>query len=380
MRSLKIITFILVLFGFTFMGFQCGSTELTSAKLYIQQKNFDKALEVLQDEVQKNPQSDEGYYLLGYVYGEKGQYSKMMDAFDKSVSISKNFENDIKSSRIYYWANLFNNGVKEYQAGVNAQDKDSNKVYLEKAAQSFGSAIKIEPDSIDTYKNLAFVYMNQGDMDGAVDPLKVVINKEHSLDGYKYLGEILYQKGVKQRETDSVVAMKTFNETIQVLEDGRKYYPNNEDILVTLSNAYIAANKLDVAMDVFKAGAEAQPNNKFYHYDYGVLLLDAEQYEAAEKQFHKAVELDSIYENAIYNLGVTYIKWGTSINKAAEEKGDTTSTYREKYQMALPYMEKVAQMRPKEASVWELLGRVYTVLGMNDDATNAFKKADSLRQ
>ncbi len=222
--------------------------------------------------------------------------------------------------------------------------------------------------------------MNDGEMDKAIDPLKAVINKEHALDGYKYLGEILYQKGVKERETDSVVAMKTFNETIQVLEDGRKYYPNNEDILVTLSNAYIAANKLDVAMDVFKAGAEAQPNNKFYHYDYGVLLLDAEQYEAAEKQFHKAVELDSTYENAIYNLGVTYIRWGTSINKAAEEKGDTTSAYREKYQMALPYMEKVAQMKPNDATVWEFLGRVYTVLGMNDDATNAFKKADSLRQ
>jgi len=30
--------------------------------------------------------------------------------------------------------------------------------------------------------------------------------------------------------------------------------------------------------------------------------------------------------------------------------------------------------------VWELLGRVYTILNMQDDATNAFKKADSLRK
>ena len=380
MRPLKIITAILLLFGFAFMGFQCGSTELTSAKLYIQQKNYDKALESLQTEVQKNPKSDEGYYLLGYVYGEKGQYDKMVDSFDKSLSISKNFEKDINSSKVYYWANLFNKGVKQYQQGVNAQDKDSGKVYLDKAGESFQYAIKIEPDSVDTYKNLAFVYMNQGDMDKAIDPLKVVIDKEHSLDGYRYLGQILYQKGIKQRETDSVAAKKTFDETIKVLEDGRKYYPNNQDILVTLSNSYIAADKLDVAMDVFKAGVESDPGNKYYHYDYGVLLLDAGQYEEAEKQFKSAVNIDSTYENAIYNLGVTYIKWGTAINKAAEEKGDTTSIYREKYQLALPYMEKIVQMKPDDATVWELLGRVYTVLNMKNDAENAFNKADSLRK
>jgi tetratricopeptide (TPR) repeat protein len=379
MRSLKIITTFLLLLGFTFMGFQCGSSELTSAKLYIQQKNYDKALEALQAEIQKNPMDGEAYYLLGYVDGEKGKYSDMMDAFNKSLSISKDFENDINSSRVYYWANLFNSGVKEYQNGVNTQDKDSSKIYLNKAGESFESAIIIEPDSVDTYKNLAFVYMNTGDYDKAEKPLKMVIDKEHSLDGYRYLGEILYQKGVKQRETDSVAAMETFNQDIKILEEGRKYYPNNQDILLTLSNSYIAANKLDIAMDVFKAGVASDPNNKYYRYDYGVLLLGAEQFEQAETQFKKAIEIDSNYENALYNLGVTYIKWGTAINKAAEEKGDSTSTYKEKYQMALPYMEKVAQMKSGDASVWELLGRVYTVLGMNDDAKNAFAKADSLR-
>jgi cytochrome c-type biogenesis protein CcmH/NrfG len=29
--------------------------------------------------------------------------------------------------------------------------------------------------------------------------------------------------------------------------------------------------------------------------------------------------------------------------------------------------------------MWELIGKVYSVLGMNDDANNAFKKADELK-
>ena len=44
-----------------FSGYQCSSTELTSAKLYIQQKNLDKALDALEKEVAKNPKYK--YYL-----------------------------------------------------------------------------------------------------------------------------------------------------------------------------------------------------------------------------------------------------------------------------------------------------------------------------
>jgi len=378
MRYSKIIVAVMVFLGFTFMGYQCGSTELTSAKLYIQQKNYPKALELLQQEVQKNPKSDEGYYLLGVVYGETEDYAKMIDAYNKSLAISNNYKENIDESKQYYWATLFNRGVKAYQNGVNAQDEDSSKAHFSKAAQNFDMAIDIIPDSGDAYKNLAFVYMNTGEYEKAVDPLRELIKREKSVEAYQYLGEILLEQGNKVKETDSVAAMKYYDEAVEVLEEGRKQYPDEPKILLALSNSYISANKLDVAMDVFKAGVEAEPENKYYRYNYGVLLLGANDFEAAEKQFLKAVEIDPEYENALYNLGVTYVKWGTYLNEQASEKEETSEEYKEKYRMALPHLEKVVQLKPNDAAVWELLGRVYTVLGMQEDAKNAFDKADSL--
>lgn len=379
MKYSKIIIVLMVFLGFTFMGYQCGSTELTSAKLYIQQKNYDRAMELLEKEVQKNPKSDEGYYLLGVVYGEKDQYTKMADAYDKSLSISKNFEENIEKSKQYYWAALFNRGVKAYQEGVNAEIEDSSKVYFQRAAHNFEQAINILPDSADTYKNLAFVYLNTGDYDKAVNPLRKLIEKDKSIEGYQYLGEILLEKGNQLKEKDEAEANRAYDESIKVLEEGRKIYPNEQRILVALSNAYIAANKLDVARDVFKAGVEAEPENQYYRYNYGVLLLNADEFEEAEKQFLKAIEIDPDYENALYNLGVTYVKWGTHLNKLAEEKDETTDEYKRKYQLALPHLEKSAQMKPDDAALWELLGRVYTILDMQEDAANAFNKADQLR-
>jgi cytochrome c-type biogenesis protein CcmH/NrfG len=40
----------------------------------------------------------------------------------------------------------------------------------------------------------------------------------------------------------------------------------------------------------------------------------------------------------------------------------------------------VVQLRPEESAIWELLGKVYTILGKTDDAKAAFNKADQLRK
>jgi len=50
------------------------------------------------------------------------------------------------------------------------------------------------------------------------------------------------------------------------------------------------------------------------------------------------------------------------------------------YRKALPSLETVAQNESDKPAVWELLGKVYAILGMQNDATNAFNKADMLRK
>jgi tetratricopeptide (TPR) repeat protein len=109
----------------SFMAFQCSSTEMTSAKLYIQQKNYAKAKEALMKEIQKNPNSDEGYYMLGYLYGEEGDFAKMADNYNKSLSISKKFAKNIEDSRKYYWMNAFNKGVNYFNKATKSKAEDS---------------------------------------------------------------------------------------------------------------------------------------------------------------------------------------------------------------------------------------------------------------
>ncbi len=389
MHRSKILLVLLLLAGLAVTGFDCASTELTSAKLYIQQKNYPKALEALQKEVTKNPKSVDGYYLMGYVYGELGNYDSMVVAYNKSLGVSNLHEKSINDSRKYFWAHLFNQGVMDFQKGSKLKDKDSTKLYYDKSINAFSQAVKLEPDSADTYKNLAFVYMSEQNYDDAIEPLKKLVSLQKSVDGYKYLGSIYYDKATKlmskyrnsKDAQDSVQAIDYYNKTINLLEGARKSFPHNSELLLLLSNSYIGANKIKVAIDAFKAGVETEPNNKYYRYNYGVLLLGAKDYKSAEEQFKKAIEIDSTYDNAIYNMAVTLVKWGAELNQQAIARNDTAYTgYKDKYSEALPYLEKVVKVKSDDANMWELLGRVYTILDYQTKAKEAFARADAIRK
>ena len=399
MRQIKLLGLLcaVLIAGMAFTGFECSSTELTSAKLYIQQKNLPKALEALQKEVEKNPKSDEGYYLMGYVYGEKEQIPEMISAFDKSLAVSKKFEKQITDQRKFHWANFFNKGVGLYNKGANAQNQDTAKIFYEKSISTFNYAIMLQPDSADSYKNLSYVYLSAQRYDEAVQPLEKLISLKKVPEGFRFLGEILYNKGVNgmakynssKVAADSIAAMENYNKAVNILEEGRKNFPNDADILLLLSNSYIGANKISVAIDAFKTGVEKDPKNKFYRYNYGVLLLGSNDFPGSVEQFSKALEVDPEYENAIYNLAVSYVKWGVSISKEIDDKKldpnsaeykEKAAVVKEKFNAAIPNMEKVVKLKPDNAQMWDLLGKVYANVGMNDKAEAAYKKADSLRK
>ncbi len=113
--------------------------------------------------------------------------------------------------------------------------------------------------------------------------MKKLIELEKSEDGYQYLGNIYYTLGANKMidfkndglAQDSIDAIEYFNNAIDVFEEGRNLYPANTDILVTLSESYIGANKIDVAMDAFKASVEQDPNNKIFQIQLWCFLLNA---------------------------------------------------------------------------------------------------------
>ncbi len=374
--------------GIIFTGFQCSSTEITSARLYIQQKNTPKAIEALKREIAKNPKSDEGYYLLGTLYADDEKFDSMLVCFKSSLEISKKFEKEITNKKLVTWGDLFNKGVAFYQKAGKTEDTDSSKSYYVSSSTAFEKAITVMPDSPNTYKYLAYVYLNMGEYEKAIEPLNTLIKLDNSAEGYRFIGEIYFDEGEKlmaqyeesKDEAAKKEAQKKYEAAISILEKGKSLYPNDATILLYLSNSYIAAGKTDVAVKAFKEGVEKEPNNILYRYNYGVLLLGANDFEGATVQFLKALEINPKYINAEYNLAIAYVKWGTTLAKAAEAAGKEDPETKEKYKLAVPYLNNYLNEKGEDAAAWELLGKVHSVLGNLKEATEAFDKADSLRK
>ena len=381
-KALSILVLISMVFGLS--AFACASTELTSAKLYVQQKNFDKAIEALEKEVTKNPKSDEGYYLLGYVNGEEGNLEAMVENFDKSLAISSKFEKNITDYNQFQWQDNFNKGVGLFNRGTKVNSEDSSKMYFDKSVLKFENCTLIQPDSVGAYQNMVYSLMNAGRESELEVPLLKIIELSNSVDAYVDLSKVYSNRAIVLMNSfmdtknidDSLKAMAIYDEEITLLEKGQKNHPDDPKILAQLSNAYVDADRLDVAMETFQKGIESDPTNEVYRYNYGVLLLGAEKYEAAIEQFDKAIEIKDDYTSAYYNLGVSYLKWGANLQEVAIEEDSDDLTYKEKFGMALAPLERYLEDFPEDAAIWNYLGRVYANLGETEKSQEAFDKAD----
>ena len=380
--SLSILSMVL---GFT--AFDCASAELTGAKMYINQKQYEKAKETLLKEVEKNPKSDEGWFLLGGIYSEEGNIPEMLKAFDNSVAISKKFEPKIIDYKKYTWQTSFNKGVSFFNNAVKTTAPDSMKMFFEKAIDQFNNSIACEPDSSIGYENVAASYLNMGKTDESIPVLEKLVSMGKPSFSFARLGQIFLLKGANLMDSyyanknaaDSAKAIDWYNKAITVLEKGRSKFPSDPEILLQLGNAYYSSNKLDVAMESFKSLSEKNPTNKELKYAYGVVLLKSKKYDQATQVLAEVVKMDPENLDANYNLAATYISWGNELREVAIKKESDDKSYLEKFKAAVPHLQKYLELKPGESRVWISLGQVYANLGMKDKAEDAFKKAEQYK-
>ena len=123
---------------FATTGFQCGSAETTSAKLYIQQKQWEKAEQSLLKEVAKNDKNEEAWFLLGQVRFEQKRLPEMNEAFTRALALSDVHKAEIGRYRMSIWGSSYNDGVKFYN-----DSKATNVDATIKALESFPANIHL---------------------------------------------------------------------------------------------------------------------------------------------------------------------------------------------------------------------------------------------
>lgn len=365
MKAKSIYSVLLLVVVSATLFFACQSKEVTSAKVYIQQNNWDKAIEQLEMAIKAYPNDAEAYYLLGEGYGNQGRWKEMNEMFNKSLELSPKFATQIKNSREKYWVNNFNSGVNRISGGD-----------VKGAIKQFKICLEIEPERIEAYRNLAVAYIRADSLEKA----KEVFDKALEL---------------KPDDRDLLLAaaqinftLKNYAAVVDLMKKLLEQNPEDKDAIVNLALAYDYLGEKEKAMQEYRNALEKNPNDKDLLFNLGRLYYLNHDYDKAIELFRKVTELNPDDYDSNLNVGNAYLSMGDNYRKqlvAKEDKGETVTKeevakLKSFYEKAIPYLEKALSIKNDDPNAWNNLGVAYVNIGNAEKGKECFDKADSLKK
>ena len=163
---------------------------------------------------------------------------------------------------------------------------------------------------------------------------------------------------------------KDFDKVATHLEEALKY--DKEAKTVRQLHLMTLLEKGDTAQWVANSLLAADPNNKIANYSKGVVLFGQEKFEEALPFFEKSAEIDPTFTDAYYNAGVCCCNTGYGINEAIGKTKNMKKAEYDKeiekvkswYKKAEPFFLKVKELEPDNPQRWaSRLKTVYYITG-----------------
>lgn len=279
------------------------------------------------------------YFNTGITFYQQNNYNKAMADFQKTIAISQ--ENHVIDT-------LANYGEALCLEKMAATDKS----YLDQAIAKYQYLVDLKMKEVSVYASLANLYKDKGDL----------------------------EKGS------------------EIINEGKKVFPGNTDLVITEANMYISTNNHAKAVNSLMVAKEKEPNNVSVLYAIGVTYdllkndtkLSAEErekyFEEAVKAYKETIAVDPNFFDALFNLGALYFnKGGELINEANKLPINETAKYdkminegNDNLNLALPFLEKCEVLQPKDKNTLISLKEIYTRLKVIDKLAAVNEKLNNL--
>lgn len=174
----------LVTLSFMFQGFECASSEMTSAKMAYTKKDYSTAQTFLEKEVKKNPKNGEAWFMLGKVRGEAKDVQGTVEAFKEArkYPLDKQKMDEMSISTYKLWADIFNGAIDNYNKAVKSEQPERQKLISE-AIRTGELAVQLKPENTEIYNALASMYEVAGDTAKSISTMeRYVETQQDALD------------------------------------------------------------------------------------------------------------------------------------------------------------------------------------------------------
>ena len=301
MRKLTFLTIALL----TFLIPGCASEELTSARLYIQQKNWVKAEEFLLKALEVEPENQEVLYSLGkFIYAKNEDWENMNKMFDQALSINPEgvillggtVREYVEQTRYEHWSKIFNKGVSSVKKYYE-QDQKDGEITLKESINLFETAVQIYPSEIKNYPILSRCYFEMGDSLKSI----TTVNKgvEISPDNFDInltAGQIINNMNNKQG-------------ALPFLKHAVELEPHNSAAIQLLAQVYYDLGNQREAIETYKIAINEEGDKKVkadLYFNLGVIYNQMSDFDAAEMAFDEAYYLNDQDFEAVLGMARAY--------------------------------------------------------------------------
>ncbi|MEO1437826.1 MAG: tetratricopeptide repeat protein, partial [Bacteroidota bacterium] len=191
-------------------------------------------------------------------------------------------------------------------------------------------------------------------------------------------------------ETLIVYTKKYLQDNQQALmwtQKAQQLFPNDPLIQRQEISLLISLGQSEQAKNRLMTLVQEEPEDEVLQFNLGFTHEQLGDMQSAAQAYEKAVALSPEYFEPIYNLGALYFNHAAELFKTTkasnnnnyESKVAAKEEARKALQLALPYLEKAAILRPHDSVIWHSLSIIYSRLGMSEKAEAASLKLEELQ-
>ncbi|MCT7952789.1 tetratricopeptide repeat protein [Ancylothrix sp. C2] len=267
----------------------------------------------------------------------------------------------------------------------------------EEAISAYRCAINIKPDFAWSHYNLASAFKELGQWQEAVDHYRQALQLNQDLPYiYQQLGEAL-QKVAKSYLNE---AMECFRQGIKAQPDNVEIYhkaleiqPNESQLYVELANALVRKNEFNQAIGFYHVALQINPNLAEAHCQLGKVAEKQGDVKRAIASYRQAIDCNSNAGRYYFYLGKVLQKQGKSeeaiiyYQKATQFDLDSDIAYEElakfwiqnqNWEASLAAVRKSIQLNPNSAICHKNLGDILAKQRKIQEASAAYSKAIQL--
>jgi tetratricopeptide (TPR) repeat protein len=276
------------------------------AVAFYNQKRFDKAIQELKADLDRNPDWEFGHRLLGLCYLGLNNNALAVSALSRAIQLkSTAFSTYYGLGQAHFNMQKYDNCITALNQGESlaAKEKEPEKEKAKlfklrgsayyrvnrfsEAADDLTNALRVNQSDWAVFSMLGVCYFNLNRLDEAIQTLEKALSmKSGQNETADILGKAYFKKGV------SALSGKQYAAAVQSLLKARDYSLNNGYVYYNLAEAYLFQKKYSEAEKALNQAAELMPRSPEVNWRMGLVYEKQKKWDLALNAYKKAGEIN----------------------------------------------------------------------------------------